>query len=203
MEPAQSLALPLTRAEAASASPRCGTHSRKGVRLAPGQRRPLPDQASLCTLSRRQGRLSDVAPTPLLPASRWPRCTYWGKSDLSTEMQLQALKPQHIPNQSRNCRNTWEKPNSLRAPAPAPWVLPCDKAIMSTEHRKNPGLYLALALALPTPALPPIKVVAASTLWGKMQPVFTSDPALPSSHGTHTEYTGMIPHKDIPSILDR
>ena len=54
----------------------------------------------------------------------------------------------------------------------------CDKAVIAIEHKGSPDLHQALVLNPLTPALPPTKVVTASTLQEKMQPVLTSGPAL-------------------------
>lgn len=43
-----------------------------------------------------------------------------GKNEISTETQLQALRPQSLSPQGRDCHQTWEKPNSLGAPVSAP-----------------------------------------------------------------------------------
>ena len=43
-----------------------------------------------------------------------------------------------------------------------------DRAVTATEHKRNPGSHMALALVTPSSALPPTNVVAASTSWRKM-----------------------------------
>lgn len=54
------------------------------------------------------------------------------------------------------------------------------RVVPATEHRRSPNLHLAISLAPPSPALPPIKVLTYSTPWGKKLPVLTLNPALPT-----------------------
>ena len=64
--------------------------------------------------------------------------------------------------------------SSLLGPNPIP-----NQAEMANEHRRSPSWHLVLALAPPTPVLPPTKAIVASTPWGKIQLVLSSYLALP------------------------
>ena len=124
------------------------THSRGG-RLDPMWRLPSPDQQPHALLGG-SGVSSCVETTPVVWTSLQLKNAHQGKSETWTRLQLQALRPQHTPNQGRECLYTWGKQllqAGLRSPAlqaPAPpligqWCL---------EQRRNPSLPLALALAL-------------------------------------------------------
>ena len=54
-----------------------------------------------------------------------------------------------------------------------------DRVVIATECRRNPSSHLVLVLAPPFPVPPPTKGIAASTHWGKMWLMITSDIALP------------------------
>lgn len=100
---------------------------------------------------------------------------------MSTEVQLQVLKPWpcikprwRLPAHPGETQLPQGSCSSPLAPNPHP-----NRAVIAIEHRRSPGLHLALVPAYPTPALPPKKAVAASTPWWKTQPMLTTDSTLP------------------------
>ena len=107
-----------------------------------------------------------------------------------------------IPNQGRDCYHTWQKPKgSCSSPSgsqPTP-----DRAVIVTEHRRRPCWNLDVALAPPTPALLPTMVGVATTPRGKMQPMLTSDPALPTNPLGTADCTGTLSYKDTPLSLGK
>ena len=87
--------------------------------------------------------------------------------------------------------------SSTLSPAPTP-----DRVVTVVEHRKSPGSHVALSLAPPSQTLQLAKVVAASTVQGKMQAVLTSDLALPPKT-LGTQIAQGCSHTNTPSRLGK
>ena len=96
---------------------------------------------------------------------------------------------------------TGEKQSQLRSRASAPWAMPLsyNKAVTATEPGKTSGSHLALTLAPPTLALPPIKAACASGPQEKTAHAYFRSGSLTEATG----YMEMLPHKDTPSGPDR
>ena len=84
------------------------------------------------------------------PPSSAPR-----KSEASSEELLQHLGPHTCPQPKRDCHGYQEKPNSFRAPAPAPWApaLPPESKATAIDPGRSPRMHRALALVPPAARL--------------------------------------------------
>lgn len=85
--------------------------------------------------------------TPPVPIQPLPRSSNQEKVQPAQNCRPKASHVGYDPSQSGDYQDTWEKPSSIRDHY-------C-RAVMITEHRWSPGLYMNLALALPTSVLLP------------------------------------------------
>ena len=155
----------------------------------------------LCTLERDQKQPSSVTPTPLIPTQpptkvhspgkKWHQHKTAAPSPQASGMPLTKAEIAITP---RRNLTSWHP-----APAPQALVLFPNRAAMAIEHRRSPSLHLALALAPPTPGLPPINVVAANAPQGRCSLCSLPIQLSHQSHWLYSDCIGTLPRKDIPS----
>ena len=138
-------------------------------------------EVHVCT-GKKKNQFSSAIPTPLAPIQPLAKACTPGKKWNQLRSATQALGPwPHPQPRQRLLSHVGEAQllqgscSSLLGHHPSP-----DRSSTAIEHRRSPGLHLALALVPSNPALPPTKAEADSTPQGKTVPMLTSDPVLPS-----------------------
>ena len=127
------------------------------------------------------------APTQPLTKACTP-CGEWGGEwnhhrIAVTSSQASAMPPTKAETNIKSGRNTSTSGLLLRHLRICPYP---NKAVTAIEQSRCPSLNMTLSLAHPTPVWAPTKALAASTPWGMIQPMPTSDTTLPPNPlGTH------------------
>ena len=138
-------------------------------------------------------RSGSLAGVPGLPQSAsWPTSSTCSSPSCSSAASIWGWRCRFLDGGEcilKGNRNKWDPTLRASAPEPCNTTPPPSKAMLATEHKRSPSWHLGHDLAPPLPASPLTKVTAASTPWGKIWPMFTSDPTLPPKPlGTHRLY---------------
>lgn len=154
-------------------------HPQPGPRSCPGPSSLAPSPSHAHTLREEGNQLRSAAVTQQTPkkpqtkagiAIAFTHAYAPGKAEPSQQCSPRPSGPCHALSQDEDAYCSEAKPSFLRTlpPAPSPPPRSLETVI---EPGKSPETHLALALAPSTPALPPIKVVAARAPWEIMYPL--------------------------------